>query len=148
MSKVPLPERGQPIDLAYIYQLASGINDLATQLSPTTNRYTTIDTSSAGRQSVRTSDARIVGGYITVVNNSSTTPGSETQFSYTFSDFAYVPIITVSPILLEDSNHQAGKDVSVVLTRTTTNRLEGVVRFNTIGVATVGLNIIAVGIPV
>jgi hypothetical protein len=148
MSKVPLPERGQPIDLAYIYQLASGINDLATQLSPTTNRFTTIDTTSAGRQSVRTSDARIVGGFVTVSNSSSTTPDGEGQFSYNFSDFAYVPVVTATPILIEDANTQAGKDINVVITRVTTNRVEGVVRFNTIGVTTVGINLIAVGIPV
>lgn len=148
MSKVPLPERGQPIDLAYIYQLASGINDLATQLSPTTNRFTTIDTTSAGRQSVRTSDARIVGGFVTVSNSSSTTPDGEGQFSYNFSDFAYVPIVTATPILIEDANTQAGKDINVVITRVTTNRVEGIVRFNTIGVTTVGINLIAVGIPV
>jgi hypothetical protein len=148
MSKVPLPERGQPIDLAYIYQLASGINDLATQLSPTTNRFTTIDTTSAGRQSVRTSDARIVGGYVTVNNSSSTTPDGEGQFNYNFSDFAYVPIVTATPILTEDANTQAGKDINVVITRVTTNRVEGVVRFNTIGVTNVGINLIAVGIPV
>jgi hypothetical protein len=26
--KIPLPERGQPIDLAYMYQIANSINDL------------------------------------------------------------------------------------------------------------------------
>jgi hypothetical protein len=36
----------------------------------------------------------------------------------------------------------------VVLTRVTTNRVEGVVRFNTIGVASVGVNLMIVGVPV
>ena len=31
MAKVPLPERGQPLDVTYIYQLADTLNDLSTQ---------------------------------------------------------------------------------------------------------------------
>jgi hypothetical protein len=148
MSRVPLPERGQPLDLAYIYQLANAVNELAVQLSPTTGRYTSIDTVSAGTQSVRTSDARVVGGYLTVANNSTTSPDGEGSFAYNFSDFQYVPIVTATPILTNDVGTESGKDVSVILTKVTTNRVEGIVRFNTIGIASVGVNLIAVGIPV
>ncbi len=148
MSKVPLPERGQPLDLSYIYQLANSINEIASELSPRVGRYTTIETVSAGQQSVRTSDARIVGGYVLVSNNSTTSPDSETTFSYPFSDFQYVPIVTASPILTAGSTTDSGKDVSVILTQVTTNRVDGVVKFNTIGIASVGVNILAVGIPV
>ena len=44
MAKVPLPERGQPLDVTYIYQLAETINDLATQVSSATYNYTTTGT--------------------------------------------------------------------------------------------------------
>jgi hypothetical protein len=148
MSRVPLPERGQPLDLAYIYQLANTINNLADQLSPSVAKYTTIETVGLNKQSIRTSDARIVGGFVTVNNASSTSPGSETAFSYNFSDFQFVPIVTVTPILINEANTDAGKDVSVVLTTITPNRVEGIVIFNSIGIADIGLNILAVGIPV
>lgn len=148
MSRVPLPERGQPLDLAYIYQLANAVNELAVQLSPNTGRFTSIDTVSAGTQSVRTSDARIVGGFVTVTNNSSTSPDGEGSFSYNFSDFQYVPVVTATPILSNEVATDSGTDISVILTKVTTNRVEGVVRFNTIGVSNVGVNLIAVGIPI
>ena len=148
MSKIPLPERGQPLDLSYIYQLANAINEISVQLSPTTGRYTSIDTSFAGTQNVRTSDARIVGGFVTVTNNSSTSPDGEGTFSYNYSDFAYAPVITATPLLIDESSTESGKDISVVLTKVTNNRVEGVVKFNTIGVASVGLNLLIVGIPV
>lgn len=148
MSKIPLPERGQPLDLSYIYQIAETVNELASQLSPTTARYTSIDTVSAGTQNVRTSDSRIVGGYLTVANNSTTSPDGEGSFSYNFNDFAYVPIITATPVLVGDAATESGKDITIVLTKVTTNRVEGVVKFNTIGVASVGVNLLAVGIPV
>lgn len=148
MSRVPLPERGQPLDLSYIYLLADTINQVAAELSPSVGRYTSVDTVSAGTQSVRTSDARFVGGYVLVQNNSTTTPDGEGSFSYTFSDFKYVPVVTATPILINEAGTDAGKNVTVVITQVTTNRVEGVVKFNTIGLASVGVNLIAVGIPV
>ena len=148
MSKIPLPERGQPLDLSYIYQVANAVNELSAQLSPTTGRYTSIDTASAGQQSVRTSDARIVGGYVTVTNSSTTSPDGEGTFSYNFSDFNYAPVVTATPILIDQNSTESGKDISIVLTKVTNNRVEGIVRFNTIGVASVGVNLLMVGIPV
>lgn len=148
MTRVPTPARGQPLDLSYIYQLAEAVNDLSKQVSSTSSRYTSIDTVSAGTQRVKTSDARVVGGYLVVNNNTSTSPDSETSFSYNFEDFAFVPVITATPILIGDAATESGKDVNVMLTKITTNRVEGVVRFNTIGVASVGINLLAVGIPV
>ena len=148
MAKVPLPDRGQPLDVSYIYQLAEAINNLSNELSPTTAKYTVIDTASNGKQSVRTSDARVVGGFVEVNNGSTTTPGSEQVFSYTFSDFAYVPIVSATPITTSLNSTDSSKDVSVVLTNITTNRVDGIVKFNTIGVSSVGVNLVIIGIPV
>ena len=148
MARVPLPERGQPLDLTYIYQLSNAVNELATQLSPTVGRYTTVDTVSSGPQSVRTSDARIVGGFVEVTNDSATSADAEKSFSYNFSDFKFVPIVTATPILTGSVGTESSKDIIVVLSRVTTNRVEGIVKFNTIGISEVGINIIAVGIPV
>jgi hypothetical protein len=94
MAKVPLPERGQPLDVTYIYQLADTINDLSTQVSSATYNYTTIDTVSAGKQNIKTSDARVVGGYVEVANNSTVSAGNEKIFAYDFpSDFKFVSYV-------------------------------------------------------
>lgn len=148
MSKIPLPERGQPLDVSYIYQIANTLNELSTQVAGSAGRYTSIDTVSAGTQNVRTGDSRIVGGYVTVTNNSTTSPDGEGTFSYNFSDFAYAPVVTATPILIDENSTESGKDVAVVLTKVTNNRVEGIVRFKTIGVASVGINLLMVGIPV
>ena len=148
MARLPLPERGQPLDLTYIYEIAKVVNELATQLSPAVGRYTSIQVDPANIQSVRTSDARIVGGYVEVNNSSATTADGEGVFSYNFSDFKFIPIVTATPILTGSIGTDASKDIVVVLTRVTTNRVEGIVKFNTIGVAEVGINLIAIGIPV
>ena len=146
MAKVPLPERGQPLDVTYIYQLAETINDLATQVSSATYNYTTIDTVSAGKQSVKTSEARVIGGYVEVANNSTVSAGNEKTFSYDFpSDFKYAPIATATPINI--GNTPAGQNVTVILKSVTTSRVEGVVRFGASGDLSLNVNIIIVGIP-
>jgi len=146
MAKVPLPERGQPLDVTYIYQLADTINDIATQVSSATYNYTTIDTVTAGKQSIKTSDARVVGGINVVANNSAVNAGNEKQFSISFdSDFKFPPIVTATPVNL--SGTPAGQNVTAVVTSVTTKGVTGIVRFNTTGEVSVSVHIIAIGIP-
>ena len=146
MAKVPLPERGQPLDVTYIYQLADAVNDLSTQVSSATYNYTTIDTVGAGKQNIKTSEARIIGGYVEVANNSTVTASSEKTFSYDFpSDFKYAPIVTATPVNF--GNTAAGQDVSIVLKTITTSQIQGVVKFGIGGTASVSVNLIIVGIP-
>jgi len=146
MAKVPLPERGQPLDVTYIYQLADTINDLSNQVSSATFNYTTIDTVSAGKQNIKTTQARIIGGYVVVANNSTVNAGNEKTFSYDFpSDFKYAPIATATAV--NTGNTPAGQNVSVILKTVTTSRVEGVVRFNSSGDLSLAINLIIVGIP-
>jgi hypothetical protein len=146
MAKVPLPDRGQPLDVSYISQLAKALNDLASQVSPSNYKYVTIDTPNTGKQSVKASEARILGGYIDVVNSATKSAGNEVSFSYDFpTDFKYAPIATVTPINVGGTD--AGKNVSVILKTVTTSKVEGVVRFNSTGDLSVAVNIIVIGIP-
>lgn len=144
MAKVPLPERGQPLDVTYIYQLAEALNDVSTQVSSATSKTTTIDTSS-GQQTVKTSEAKIVGGYVLAANNKTVTAASEATFSYTYPDFKYIPIVTATPINVGGT--PAGQNVTVTLTSVTPTKVDGIVRFNAAGNLTVGVNLIIVGIP-
>lgn len=146
MAKIPLPERGQPLDVAYIYQLANAINDLASQASSSTYKYVTVDTKDLGPQYVKVSESRIIGGYIDIYNNTNITSSEEKPFSYDFKvDFKYAPIVTATVVNNGDSDQ--GNDVSVVIKKVTTSKVEGVVKFNKTGKMSVGLNIIVVGIP-
>lgn len=148
MAKVPVPERGQPLDVSYLYQLSQAVNDLSDQLSPVTAKYTTVDTINNGTQSVRTSDSRIVGGFVNIINSASNSAGVEQEFSYQFTDFAYPPVVTATPKITDAASTQASKDVSVTITNVTTGGVSGVVKFNTPGVASIGIYLIIVGIPV
>jgi hypothetical protein len=146
MAKVPLPERGQPLDVTYIYQLADALNDVSTQVSSATYNYTTVDTVSAGKQSIKTSDARVVGGYVEVANNSTVSAGNEKTFSYDFpSDFKYAPIASATAVNI--GNTPAGQNVNVILKSVTTSRVEGIVRFGASGDLSLAVHIIIIGIP-
>jgi hypothetical protein len=146
MAKVPLPERGQPLDLTYIYQLVDTVNDLSTQVSSATYNYTTVDTVSAGKQNIKTSEARMVGGYVEVANNSTVSAGNEKTFSYDFpSDFKYAPIASATAVNI--GNTPAGQNVNVILKSVTTSRVEGIVRFGASGDLSLAVHLIIVGIP-
>ena len=146
MAKVPLPERGQPLDVPYIYKLVDTVNQLSTEVSSATYNYTTVDTVSAGKQSVKTSEVRMIGGYVEVANNSTVTAASEKSFSYDFpSDFKYQPIATATPVNI--GNSPAGQNVSVILKTVTTSRVEGIVRFGASGDLSLAVNLIILGIP-
>jgi hypothetical protein len=146
MAKVPLPERGQPLDVAYIYTLADSINDLSSQVSSATFNYTTIDTPSAGKQSVKTSESKFVGGIIKVTSNTPVSTAAPVDFTYDFpSDYKYPPIVSATPVNV--GNTDAGQNVSVVIKTITTSKVEGTVRFNANGNASVSVHLILMGIP-
>ena len=146
MAILNVPERGQPLDVSTISQIVNAINTLSTSVTSSTYKYVTVDTQGAGKQSVKTSDAKIIGGYVDVTNNSSQNAGDEVSFSYPFSDFKFAPIVTATPVNV--TNNPAGKNVSVILKPVTTTKVEGVVKFNTTGEATIGVNLLIVGIPI
>jgi hypothetical protein len=126
--------------------LADTINDLSTQVSSATYNYTTVDTVSAGKQSVKTSEARMIGGYVEIANNSTVSAGNEKTFSYDFpSDFKYQPIATAT--LVNVGNTPAGQNASVILKTVTTSRVEGIVRFGASGDLSLAVNLIILGIP-
>ena len=147
MSQIPLPERGQPIDLAYIYQIAEAINTLSAQITPSTNRYVTIETPLDGKQSVLSSGVKMNAAYVEVTSTSATVlAGQEQTFSYSYpAEYKFAPVATATPVNVGGT--AAGKDVSIILKNVTTSRVDGIIKFNSSGDLTVGVNLIVIGIP-
>ncbi len=143
---IPLPDRGQPLDVTYIYQLANAINSLASQISNASDNYTTINTRDAGVQQIKTNSAKIVAGYFDVIQNLRVEAGQTVPFNFNYSDFKYPPIVTAT--LVNNGTNDVAYDAQVVIRSTTESRVDGVVKFNTSGDnVSVTVNIIAVGIP-
>ena len=131
MAKIPLPERGQPLDLTYINSLADAVNTLYNQVSVSTSNYASIDTTSQDKINLKTSEIGLVAGRVEVYNNATVTVAQEKDFSYNFTNnFKYAPIVTATPVNV--GNTPAGKNVSVILKNVTTSRVEGVVRVQSV----------------
>jgi hypothetical protein len=146
MAILPVPERGQPLDVTYIYQIVKAVNDLSEQISPGVYKYVTVDTPTSGKQSVKASEARVIGGYVQVTTSTTQTAGSSKPFSYAFgTDFKFAPVVTATPINIGSTD--AGKDVTVTINSVSTSKVEGTVKFNTGGDTSIGINLIVVGIP-
>lgn len=146
MSKLPLPERGQPIDVSYIYQVANAVNQLSDQVLTTGYNYTTVDTPSAGKQNIKTSETRIIAGSVTVTSNSSQTADSTKTFEYSYNgNFKFTPIATAT--VVNNGLTSAGEGATVVITKIDANGLSGLVRFDRAGNASTTVNLIIIGIP-
>lgn len=146
MSQIPLPERGQPVDLAYIYQIAEAINNLSSQITPSSNKYVTIETPLDGKQSVLSSGVKMNAAYVEVYNNATVLAGQEQPFSYSYpAEYKFAPVATATPVNVGGTT--AGKDVSIILKSVTSSRVDGIVKFNSNGDLTIGVNLIVIGIP-
>jgi hypothetical protein len=147
MANLPLPDRSQPLDVSYIYDMASVVNKLSEEVSPATYKYVTVDTLTNGTQNIKASEAKMIGGYTDVILNTNVNGGTdEANFSYAFpADFKYAPIAVATPINLGGT--EAGKNVSVILKSITTGKVDGVVKFNKSGDVSIGVNLIIIGIP-
>lgn len=145
MARVPLPERGQPLDVSYIYSLASAINDLAVQMSDNSFNYSTLYTSTMGNQNVKTSDVKIITQTQQVVSGESVIADTTKDMSFNFpSDFKYIPVVTVSPVNVGKNNY--GNNIIVSVKEVTTSRVDYTVRYNVTGSVSLSVNIIAVGV--
>lgn len=146
MARLPLPERGQPLDLSYIYQVASTVNDLASAVSSTNSKNFVLDSpDSSQKQSVKTSDGKIIGAYVELATDSDVIAGNtELSGSYSF-DFKFPPIVTAT--VRDRKGTNAGSDAFVVIKDVSSGRVNFVVKFRTSGKVTVGVNLVIMGIP-
>jgi hypothetical protein len=150
MARIPLPERGQPIDVSYIYQITNAVNQLSDQVNSAGFNYTTIEVPGVGKQNIKTSESRIIAATISVSNNVQQDVGSVREFTYAYNgNFKYPPVATATIVNNNavGSTGNAGDNAIVTLTDINTNSLSGLVRFNTGGNVTTSVNLIIVGIP-
>jgi flagellar hook assembly protein FlgD len=146
MSGLALPNRNQPIDTHYIYQMAELLNQLANQISVATDNNSVVDTLSAGPHKSKTSALSIVGKTLKVASDSTVTASNTKTFTCLFDNgFKYAPIVTAS--VVNTAGTSAGENVTVILTDISKSSVTGIVRFNSSGVVSINVNLIAVGIP-
>jgi len=146
MAKIPLPERGQPLDVTYVYELAQAVNDLSKEVSPALYDYVTVHTPDSGPQNRKINEVRVIGALIKVASSRPVIAGDQLPFSHSFSgEFRYAPIVTATPVNVGQT--PAGANVTLILNDPSTSSVNGFVKFNTSGDASLNVNLIIIGIP-
>ena len=142
-----LPQQGQPLDLQYISELDQSIIDLNSAVSSKSYSKSLVRNQSDILKNDRTSNMSFYASYLQVVNDETIQPGTSKKFTHNFTtSFTTAPVITITPV--NSGKNPTGDNVSVVITEMSQGSVSGVVKFNntTAGVASVGINIIAIGV--
>lgn len=138
MGAISLPERGQPLDVTYIYDMANQINNLTNTIS-----LRSTSSSRINENSDATSNLKFYAATKTLSTTNAS--GNTTEsFFFTYPEFRFTPVTTIA--VVNNSGSTAGDDVTASLRTVTTSRSEGVVRFGTSGAVNLSINIIVVGI--
>lgn len=141
--RIPLPERGQPLDVDYLYQMATQINSLTNQIASTSTTLSTIDNGVTGRVDNTTNNLRFVAKTKSVKVGSVSAGTSEPWFIDFSPDFLYIPIVTATPV--NNTLSTAGNNITIVIKNVTTSRVDGNILYNTSGTVDLNINVLAIG---
>ena len=141
--RIPLPERGTPLDVDYLYQIANQINAITNQISSNSTTLSTLDNGVTGRKDNTTNNLRFVAKRKNIKVGSVVAGTSEPWFEDFSPDFLYVPVVTATPI--NNTLSTAGNNVIIVIKNITTSRVDGTILYNTSGTVDVSLSVIAIG---
>lgn len=145
--KLPIPQRGQPLDVTFISDIVRAVNDLYDKVAIKVSAYANLWTVS-GRKQVRASEVKFVTGQVKINTEKTTAADQYVDFEYRFDiAFKFPPVVTATPIS-SDTASVAAKNATVILTNVTTNSVKGTVKFEIAGSFSVSVNVIAIGIPV
>lgn len=140
--------KGAPLDVAFINDLVNAVEKLiadsnTSQFKRATIKNTFFDAASA--LTLRTADTRIQAETVNVVSGLNL--GERKTFSIPLSNFATVPVVTITPIITNEGATRP--DVSVIITSITSTAVSGYyIANNKIeSFQQIALSMIAIGAP-
>lgn len=138
------PERGQPIDLSYMSEMAKAINDLSTKVSGKT-AISVVANGINLPESATTGNLRFYAATQTI-QAANVSVGDTANWSVEFApSFLYVPVVTAT--VQNKTASKAGDNINLVIkNEITTGKVSGIVRYNTAGSIDIIINVIAIGI--
>ena len=145
MASISLPEKGQPIDVNYIYEMASQINNITNTISVRSS-----SSSQVNKVIETTGNLRFFAATLPV--SAKTASSNEVidmpDFNYSSAGFNKTPVV-VATVLNNGgvSGIDAGNSATVVLDSIGTSQATGVLRFGLSGGLNISINLIAIGIP-
>jgi hypothetical protein len=141
--KIPLPERGQPIDLNYLSQIARSINDLSNAVS-TSNTTSVINNGINPREDVTTNKIRFYATTRNIVVGNVNAGTSQNWSLDLTPDFLFTPVAVAT--VQNNTASTAGNNITLVIRNITTSRVEGNVLYNAGGSIDININVIAMGV--
>jgi hypothetical protein len=141
-----LPQQGQPLDLQYISELASSIVKLREDIQSNAYSKTYVKNQDSTPKNGKTANFSFYAIFEPVITGN-ISPGSVHKFDHKFQpSFTIQPVVTATPVNYGGTT--IAEDVSVVITHVDQGSVRGWVKFNNkvAGDASLGLNIIAIGI--
>jgi hypothetical protein len=136
VKNIPTPNRGQPIDVDYISQIANQVNAIGNLVDNATS-YSTV-----GTVSRRTNELKIVAK--TVQYTKQADEKASESISITFPPFNGIPIATATVVASSD----VGDSATVVIKELTSQSASVKVDFgDATGQASININFIAIGLP-
>lgn len=145
MAAISLPEKGQPLDVNYIYEMASQINSLTNTLAVRQS-----SSSQVNKVIETTGNLRFFAATLPVSekNASSTQVIKMPDFNYQNAGFKTAPVVVATIVNKGGvSGTDAGNSATIVLTSVGTSQALGDIRFSQTGGINIEVNLIAIGIP-
>ena len=140
MAAISLPERGQPLDVNYIYEMVSQINSIENKIAIRNTSVSTINNNTD-----TTSNLKFYAEQKALITSEAKANTTET-ITFTYPRFKFTPVVTAT--VLNDGGSTSGDDVICTVRNLTTSTAAVVVRFNAAGKVDLFVNLIAIGIPV
>lgn len=146
MPQISPPEKGQPLDIDYLYEIVSSINDINNQLAPANSAAVSkvAGSDSTRPDSIKTASLKFFAIEVPVASGKVSAGGIITRTVQFSSNFLYAPIVTVSPII--KNYRDQSKNCIATIENVTTSGVDIVFTFtaNADNVA-VNAHIIAIG---
>jgi len=138
MAAIPLPERAQPLDVNYLYDMVSQINSITNTIAVRATSTSRINTNSD-----TTSNLKFYAETKSISTTNASGNGTE-SFFFNYPEFKFTPVVTIT--VVNNTGSSAGDNVIATLRNVGTSRCEGVVRFNVSGAVNLSINMTAIGI--
>lgn len=138
MGILATPNRGQPLDVDYVSQIATQVNELTTIVGDRSTSYSNISGAS-----VKTSEVKIFATSVNVTAATTAPDGDVVDVTVSYPSFRGFPIVTATVVSGASSN--IGDDATVVVKNISSQQCTLRVKFNTGGNLNINVNVIAVG---
>ena len=144
MPQISPPERGQPIDIDYLYEIVNAINTINNQIVSTSNAESRVSGANpTSTDAVKTSSLKFYANQISVASGKFDADQTQTVKVVFPFNFLYPPVVTATP-LIQNFKEQS-KNVIVAIENVTTGAVDVLVTFKKSGQADIDIHLIAVG---